>query len=298
MRGSSVFGGRNPVSVMPSGSNTRALQIRIERLAGDARDDVAEQKEIDVAVDERFAGSGRRHFILRQLDRRVVTGPRMQIDIGTQPRDVRQQVTDRDATFSVPLESRDVRRNRVVEAEASVLDERHHRSGRRHRPWSTKRDRRPYQESSALPPAPWRGSRTLFRKRFDRRGRRRRRRPGSALAAIASRTSSSIRRPLRLGLVAPIAGDWPQSTAAEKRPSPKPQAASHGFWRSTHGANILSRLWFFTGRYRQCVIRRRSFRRWRLVAALVVSAVPAAAQTGRIGGTSRTPRTSPSRAPR
>ena len=37
IRGSNVLGGRNPVSVIPSGTNTRALQIRIERLARDAR---------------------------------------------------------------------------------------------------------------------------------------------------------------------------------------------------------------------------------------------------------------------
>ena len=88
------------------------LQVRIERLPGDARDDVAEQEEVDVAVDERLAGRRRRHFVFRQLDRGVVAGPRMQIDVGPQPRDVRQQVADRDAAFSVALESRDVARDR------------------------------------------------------------------------------------------------------------------------------------------------------------------------------------------
>ena len=84
------------------------LQIRIERLAGDALDDVTDQEEVDVAVDECLAGDGCRHFILREFDRRVVTGPWMQVDIGSKARDMRHQLSNGDGTFSVSFEPRDV----------------------------------------------------------------------------------------------------------------------------------------------------------------------------------------------
>ena len=274
---------------MPSGSNTRALQVRVERLPGDARDDVAEQKEIDVAVDERLAGSRRRHFVLRELDRRVVAGPRMQIDIGPQARHVRQQVTDRDAALAVPLESGDVARHRVVEPEASVLDRASSRPWSWPRPWSTKRDRRPYQESSALPRAPWRGSRTPFRTTSDRRWPTTTTAPGVSLAAMASRDevvdAADHCGRFDSALTGRLAGqNLAQGGHAETRSRP---VWSVAFERM--GANILSRLQFFQREIQAMRDSKTFLSAAALVAALVVAAVPAAAQTGRIGGTDQGP---------
>ena len=100
---------------------------------------------------------------------------------------------------------------------------------------------------------------------------------------MASRTSSSIRENPSSWLGRLIAGEiWLRASAA-KGPRPEPQDPA-GFGCQTHGANILSRLWFH---YREIQAMRDSktfLSAVALVAALVVSALPAAAQTGRIGG--------------
>ena len=94
------------MSFMPSGWKISRLHVLIERHAAHTRDDVAQQEEIDVAVDEPLAGRRRRHLLARQLDGRVVALPRVgEIDIGPQSRDMRQKVTDGDAVLAVPLEA-------------------------------------------------------------------------------------------------------------------------------------------------------------------------------------------------
>ena len=58
-------------------------------------DDLAEQEEVDVAVDEALAGRGGRHLVARQFDGRVVAGPRLgEVDVRPQARDVGHQVAN------------------------------------------------------------------------------------------------------------------------------------------------------------------------------------------------------------
>ena len=96
MRGAATPAGRNIVSFMPSGSKMCSLRELVERLAADAPDDVAEQEEVDVAVDEPLAGRRGRDLLDRQLDGLVVAGPLVaEIDVRPQPGCVRQQVPDR-----------------------------------------------------------------------------------------------------------------------------------------------------------------------------------------------------------
>ena len=96
--------------------------------------DVAEQKEVDVAVDESLAGRGRRHFLAGELDRRVVALPRIgQIDVGPETRDVRQQMPDRDARPCRSARSPGMNvRDRIVQTDPALLDQPHHRGRRRH----------------------------------------------------------------------------------------------------------------------------------------------------------------------
>ena len=96
IRGASDAGGLNIVSLMPSGSKMRSRANRSSGMPADALHDVAEQKEVDVAVDEALAGTRRRHLVDGERDRRLVAHPQVgKIDVGPQPGDVRQQVTDR-----------------------------------------------------------------------------------------------------------------------------------------------------------------------------------------------------------
>ena len=68
--------------------------------------DVAEQKEVDVAVDEPLARRRRRHFA-RSRARIASSAPlnsTVELEIGPQARRVRQQMTDRDAALAVLAE--------------------------------------------------------------------------------------------------------------------------------------------------------------------------------------------------
>ena len=135
---------------MPSGWKISRCDILVERHAAHARDDVAEQEEVDVAVDESLAGRGGRHFFARQLDRRVVALPRIaEIDVGPQSRDMRQQMADRDAALAVALESRNEARDRIVQPDAALLDRAASPRSSSRRPWSTTRGRRSCRASSA-----------------------------------------------------------------------------------------------------------------------------------------------------
>ena len=75
MRGRSVAGGRNIVSFMPSGLKIRVAVNSASGMLADRADDVAEQEEVDVAVDEALVRPRDRHFLDRQLDRLVVADP-------------------------------------------------------------------------------------------------------------------------------------------------------------------------------------------------------------------------------
>ena len=86
---------------------------------------------------------------------------------------------------------------------------------------------------------------------------------------------------LRLGCRRPVG----RQNLAQGGGQQKTRAAGRRFWRSAHGANILSRLWFFHREIQAMRDSKTFLSAVALVAALVVSAVPAAAQTGRIGGT-------------
>ena len=62
-----------------------------------APNDVAEQEEVDVAVDEALAGRRRRHFFDGERDRGVLPGPGFaEIDVRPEAGHVRQEVADRD----------------------------------------------------------------------------------------------------------------------------------------------------------------------------------------------------------
>ena len=68
----------------------------IEGQPAHALDDVAEEEEVDVAVDEALARPRRGHFVDGKRDRRLVAHPRVRkVDVWPEPGDVREQVTDR-----------------------------------------------------------------------------------------------------------------------------------------------------------------------------------------------------------
>ena len=92
------FGRKKLVSCIAERFEDVRLRVSVEALAAHAADDVAEQKEVDVAVDEALARRGGRHFFDRAANRFVgAVELDLEIEIGTEPRRVRQQVPDRDA---------------------------------------------------------------------------------------------------------------------------------------------------------------------------------------------------------
>ena len=89
-------------------------------------DDVAEQEEVDVAVDEALVGARERDLLDRQFDGAVVADPvEGQIDIRPQPGRVRQEMTDRDVLLAVALEAGHVVRHAIVQPDAALLHEQH-----------------------------------------------------------------------------------------------------------------------------------------------------------------------------
>ena len=108
------------------------LGVLVERLAADPPHNLAEQKEVDVAVDEAGAGRCRRHFLDSPLDGGVGADPLVEIDVRPEARDVRQQVADGDVGFAVALESRNEGRHAIDEAQLALLDQHHHARRRRH----------------------------------------------------------------------------------------------------------------------------------------------------------------------
>ena len=101
-------GGRNVVSLHAERLEDVRLRVAIERLAADAAHDVAEQEEIDVAVDEPLAGRRRRHFVDARADRFVgAVKLDLELEVGPQPGRVRQQMADGDAALAVAAELRE-----------------------------------------------------------------------------------------------------------------------------------------------------------------------------------------------
>ncbi len=90
-------GGRNVVSFMPERIEDLRLRVAIEPLAAHAAHDVAEQEEVDVAVDEPLARRRGRHLFDGAPNRFVgAVELDLELEIRPQPRRVRQQMADRD----------------------------------------------------------------------------------------------------------------------------------------------------------------------------------------------------------
>ena len=108
-------------------------RVLIQPLAAHAPDDVAEEKEVDVAVDEALARRGVRHFFDRAPDGFVgAVEFNLELEVGPQSGRVRQQMPDLDARLAIAPELRDELRDRLVQPDASFLHELHHARGRRH----------------------------------------------------------------------------------------------------------------------------------------------------------------------
>ena len=106
--------------------------VPIEPLSAHALDDVAEQKEIDVAVDEPLAGPRDRHFLDRAPHGFLLAVElRVQLQIGTQPRRVRHQVANRDGALAVPRELGNELRHRIAQPDGALLHQLHHARRRR-----------------------------------------------------------------------------------------------------------------------------------------------------------------------
>ena len=90
------------------------LRVPIQTLAGDKPDDVAEEKEVDIAVHKALAGGGGRRFVGRPADGFV--GAReldLELEVRPQPGRMREQMPDGDAVLAVPGELGNEMRNRV-----------------------------------------------------------------------------------------------------------------------------------------------------------------------------------------
>ena len=95
-------------------ARTRARACTIERLAGHLPDDVAEQEEVDVAVDEPRVRRRRRHLLHRPGDGLVVAVELdLEFEVRPQPGRVRQQVADGDVALAVALEPGHVGRDAI-----------------------------------------------------------------------------------------------------------------------------------------------------------------------------------------
>ena len=108
------------------------FRIPIEPLAAHPPDDVAEEEEVDIAVDEAFAGWRRRHFLDGAADRLVSTMEfHFELEIRPQARGVRHQVTDGDRGLVELAEPGHELRDRIAQPDLSLLDELHHAGRRR-----------------------------------------------------------------------------------------------------------------------------------------------------------------------
>lgn len=101
----------------------------VEGLSGDAADHFAQEDEVDVRVNEAFAGGGDGFIDERFFDARFVTGPfGNEVDIGSHTGEVREEHADGDVAFAA-LEVGEIDGDFVVEAYLALLDEAHHGGG-------------------------------------------------------------------------------------------------------------------------------------------------------------------------
>ena len=127
MRGRRETGGWNIVSVIPRGWNTTSRAYSARGFPDSRRTISPEQNEIDVAVGEALPGPGHRLVDERQLDPRFVPAPgRLQVQIGPQAGEVRQQLANGDFARAA-LEFRQVLGHPVVEPELAFLEQLHDR---------------------------------------------------------------------------------------------------------------------------------------------------------------------------
>ena len=109
------------------------LRVAIEALAADAAHDVAEQEEIDVAVDEPLARLRRGRQIARAANRLVGAAEfDFERQIGRQSRRMRQQMEYGDRLLAVRAELGDELRDGIAQTNAPLLHELHHARRRRH----------------------------------------------------------------------------------------------------------------------------------------------------------------------
>ncbi len=101
----------------------------IEGEGGDAADDFAEEDEVDVGVDEAFAGGGDGFIDEGFLDAGFVAAPfGFEVDIGAEAGEVGEEHADGDVGFAA-LELREVGGDLVVEADLALFDEAHDGGG-------------------------------------------------------------------------------------------------------------------------------------------------------------------------
>ena len=108
-------------------------RVDVQRLAARHANDLAEQEVVDVAVDETLARRRGQHFVAGERDGRVIALPGVrEVQVGPEPGDVSHQVSHGDGALPVALEPGHVGRDGVVQADAPLFDQGHHRRGRRH----------------------------------------------------------------------------------------------------------------------------------------------------------------------
>ena len=124
---------QEPGVAHPERAKQDLLRVDVQRFpAGDA-DDFAEQEVVDVAIDEALARRRGQHLVPRELDGSVIALPRLaKIQVRSEARGMRHQVSDRDPALPVALEARNPGRDRIAQADATLFDQRHDGGGRRH----------------------------------------------------------------------------------------------------------------------------------------------------------------------
>ncbi len=109
------------------------LRVAVEPFTAHPAHDIAEQKEVDVAVDEAFARRRGRHLLGRPANGFLgAVKLDLELEIGPQPRCVRQQLANGDGALAVAPELGDELRDRIGQANPPLLHQLHHAGGRRH----------------------------------------------------------------------------------------------------------------------------------------------------------------------
>ena len=115
---------------MPMGSNSPLPGKQVERPAAQSFHDHSQQDEVEVAVDEALPRGGFQPFIEDSPQRFVCTLELLfQRQVGSEPRDMGQQLLDGDRFLAVALEAGQVIRHAVSQPKGAILDERHHGRG-------------------------------------------------------------------------------------------------------------------------------------------------------------------------